>query len=350
MKKILKILGIILVALVILGIISNLSKQKYDYLMGFSASPPELNAQSYVDNIKNFMRVSSMVLFHEEAVWKKEEIEKKITDYKNFKRLIKDKEMFIMIGPLHPTDRTKISPAIDGKNFGNSEIRQKYEKLITVIAGEVKPAYLGIAAEINGYEKVNKEDFANFVSLYNDLYPKIKELSPKTKVFVSFQYEDFLGLWNFNSYDNHSPQWNLIDQFENLDLFAISTYPYVVFDKPSDIPKNYYSQIRDFTDLPIAIAEAGYQSESNRFFKSSEEFQNEFLLIVEDQLIADLEFFAYFQYRDYDLEELKTQAKSVGIDESAPDFFSSIGLKSFDGKPKSAYETWVNIFEKSKVK
>jgi exo-beta-1,3-glucanase (GH17 family) len=45
-----------------------------------------------------------------------------------------------------------------------------------------------------------------------------------------------------------------------MDVTAISTYPSFAFATADAIPKNYYSQLRAFTDRPIVIAEAGYSS------------------------------------------------------------------------------------------
>ena len=90
---------------------------------------------------------------------------------------------------------------------------------------------------------------------------EVKKASPETQVTVTFQYEDLQGM--LPTADKHFADWQLIKSFEDKsDVTAISTYPSFAFARASDIPANYYSQLRGFTDKPIVIAEMGYSSDA----------------------------------------------------------------------------------------
>ena len=346
MKKLLTITLIILIV-----VLAGCEKDpvEYDYYMGFSSTPPQINVQSFTDNINNFDNISSIILFQETAVFNDKLITKKVEDFAIYKSLAGDNKVFIMIDPLNPTDRRKISNLIEGRSFKDALIRDAYRDLVLKTVQEVQPDYLGLASEINSYQKANPKDFENFVSLYNELYPEIKQISPDTKVFVSFQYEDLQGLWTFNPEDIHPPQWDLIDKFEKLDVFAISTYPHFVFKDLSSIPHDFYSQIRDHTNLPIAVAELGYGSLSDGTLQGSKQGQIQILELLETQLIgSNFEFLIWYLHRDYDVQEFKDALEIKGLESAAADWFSTIGIINYKGEPKPAYDVWSRLFENSK--
>ena len=119
------------------------------------------------------------------------------------------------------------------------------------------------------------DDIENFLSLYNKTYEEIKSISPNTKVFVTFQWDDLNRLdGDGKPYDI---KWNQIEMFEpNLDIWAISTYPYFFFDQATDIPEIYYSSLKSRTDKPLAIAESGWSSKPVGIWRGSTEDQKIF--------------------------------------------------------------------------
>ena len=51
------------------------------------------------------------------------------------------------------------------------------------------PPYLCLATEINFLALQRLNEYLHFASLYKEAYQAVKQVSPKTKVFVSFQWE-----------------------------------------------------------------------------------------------------------------------------------------------------------------
>jgi hypothetical protein len=87
----------------------------------------------------------------------------------------------------------------------------------------------------------------------------VKELSPDTLVFPTFQFEEMQGLLPIDN--AFPPQWDVIDRFEpRLDLLAVSSYPGLAFAEPEEIPAAYYAQLARHTTRPIAITGMGYSS------------------------------------------------------------------------------------------
>ncbi|MCC6299974.1 MAG: hypothetical protein IT314_11800 [Anaerolineales bacterium] len=90
-----------------------------------------------------------------------------------------------------------------------------------------------------------------------------------------------------------SPNWSQIEAFEpNLDVWAISSYPYFVFSSASEIPADYYTpllartlrQAQGGAGKPVAIAEGGFSSRVVGFAQGSPEDQATYLTALHSQL------------------------------------------------------------------
>ena len=147
-------------------------------------------------------------------------------------------------------------------NFFNAATGQKmpgyteemYKKQILNIVSKYKPRYIGIGNEINRYDYIDE-----FVPVYNDLYKEIKKISPETKVFTVFQYEDLNDL-------------SIISKFD-VDAVGITTYPFLKgYKSPKEIPSGYYSRLSGLSK-PMMFTEIGWHS------SASEDEQVEFLNI-----------------------------------------------------------------------
>ncbi|MFQ6089546.1 MAG: hypothetical protein ACE5K0_11700, partial [Candidatus Methanofastidiosia archaeon] len=155
-------------------------------------------------------------------------------------------------------------------------------------------------------------------------------------VFPTFHYEEFLGVLPWNP---HPPDWSLIQKFR-MDAFAITTYPYMVYSV-EEIPEDYYTQIRNYTDLPLIVAESGFASEccgnTIKNLHGSEEAQMKFLLFLLDG-IEEMNTLLWVYWSLYDYEPLSFAETDKN------DVFNSIGLHYSDGTPKPAFYLWVRIF------
>ncbi|MSQ61277.1 MAG: hypothetical protein EXR43_01670 [Dehalococcoidia bacterium] len=164
----------------------------------------------------------------------------------------------------------------------------------------------------------------------------MKEVSPDTRVFASFQYEDLLGKIPWNK---HDPDWKLLDQFGNkLDLFAISTYPSLLATPVQDLPEDYYTQVSDHTSLSPAILDMGYSSGpgARGVNVGSEAEQARFLLHA--QGAADrlgMRFVVWYAHSD-----------PKYILDPPLDAYASIGLRATDGKAKAAWAIWIQNFRR----
>ncbi len=169
------------------------------------------------------------------------------------------------------------------------------------------------------------------------MYSIAKEISPETVVFPTFHYEEFLGDLPWNP---HEPDWELIQKFR-MDAFAITTYLYMAHSM-EDIPEDYYTRIRTYTQLLVIIAESGFASEccgkTMKDLHGSEEAQVDFLLFLLGS-IEDMNPLLWVYWSLYDYEPLSWG----GTDKV--DVFNSIGLYYVDGFPKPTFHVWKSIFD-----
>ena len=219
------------------------------------------------------------------------------------------------------------------------------------IVREFHPRYLGLASEINTYMDTYPEDAQNFVSLYHEVYAKIKAEAPDTQVFVTFQWEDLNNLFigDPSGGTPYQIKWELVEVFEpNLDLWVISSYPFAAFDSASEIPADYYTPLLTRTDKLLAVAEGGFTSREVGPFHGNEQDQVDYLNAIHTQIGERLTFWIYLTLNDFNLDSYAKMMKKQGAgddDVNTLGMFASVGLRQFDGTPKAALKVWDSFRE-----
>jgi len=209
--------------------------------------------------------------------------------------------------------------------------RRSYKNIAAAFAEKYKPKYLAFGIEVNVLYEKAPADFDAFVELYSEVYDAVKAKSPDTKVFTIFQLEKMKGLNGGlfgGTNDPANAQWALLDRFPNSDIVAFTTYPCLVYKDPSEIPSDYYTEIRLHTSKPIAFTEIGWHSDASPVgWESSDAEQAEFVVTF-FKLTRDLnEEFAIWTFM-YDQETFEP--------------FKSMGLRRCsDGSSKPAWDIWV---------
>lgn len=194
-----------------------------------------------------------------------------------------------------------------------------------------QPRYLSLGNEVNRwYEEYGAEPgdingFQHFVTLYEEIYWSVKELSPKTRVFCIFAREMVA--------ENRQADLSVLSRFDpqTLDLLVYTSYPFAVggIDEVKDIPDDYYVRSWEFLSLPektLGFTEVAWSSHQSF---GGEEAQAEFLRQLTGRLTGspdtDLELLGWWSL--YDLQ-------------SSP---HRLGLLSVDGREKEVYRVWKNL-------
>lgn len=334
--------------------ITPVSREVFDFSrtgFGFFPTPPEPSVDSSVENIKNMSDHADVLLFQEQVPWIDfqngvDAESNRITgvgdliDYVEFYGM----QSIIVVDPLNGLNRRQFQgiPSEWGEvDFSTPEVRTAYKNFAVRLARDFQPDYLGLASEINTYLDAYPEDAEHFISLYKETYAAVKEESPDTRVFVTFQWDDLNRLdGDGTAFDI---KWDQIEAFEpELDIWAISSYPYFAFDTPAEIPDDYYSPLLTRTDKPLAIAESGWTSQEVGDFTGSPEGQAEFLRIVDSQIGGRMVFWINLLYADLNWEDYRLIFAEQGTVEDMTTLsnFVSLGLTSTDGEPKPALAVW----------
>ncbi len=213
----------------------------------------------------------------------------------------------------------------------NEKTKQEYKDNAVNFIKKYKPKYFAIGIEINALYEKSPQDFDEFTTFYNEIYDSLKSASSNTKIFTIFQLEKIKGLNGglFGDENNkNNNQWFLINKFKS-DLTAFTTYPSLIYKNPSDIPSNYYSEIKSYTSKPIAFTEIGWHSApSPKGWESNQDKQSQFISI-------------FFNLT-------KNLNKEISIwgflyDQKTIEPFNSMGLFENNGNPKKSWSAWTEL-------
>ena len=317
---------------------------------GFFPSPPEVSLQSIFDLYKAFGQHADVVLLQQNIPWKQfedgVEVESQaITDIHNQYILAHQNglEVIFIVDPLNGLNRTEFADLPFGwdASFANPDVRAAFANYTLRILREFKPQYLGLASEINTYQDTHPDDFPNFLSLYREVYDLIKAEAPETQVFVTFQWDELNNLIPAvaGGRQPYQVDWQQIEQFEpRLDVWVISSYPFVVFDSGAAIPGDYYAPLLSRTAKPLAVAEGGMPTAGD----GEPQDQVDYLNAIHTQIGSRLDFWIYLLLQDLNLDSYSAMMKKQGhgADVNTLGWFVTGGLRTQSGEPKPALEVW----------
>ncbi len=205
-------------------------------------------------------------------------------------------------------------------SFTNPAVSEAFTKAVLELA-ELRPPYLAVATDVNLFALTDPKGFRQFANLYRDIYQRIKQTSPNTKVFVTFQWD---AMQDRSPGDNRA----LVDEFgSSLDLLAVTSEPRKVFEQagPRGVPADYYARIKQYQsgNRPVFL-EVNWPSEG----RNGEADQASFIRALPDLLGSlDPSMLAWTFLHDVRILIFNVRA----------------GLIDVDGKPKSAFAAFREI-------
>jgi hypothetical protein len=212
--------------------------------------------------------------------------------------------------------------------LSDPEWRNLYKKSVLDIVSASNPVYLSLGNEVNRwYEKYGVKDdpngFQHYISLYNEIYNSVKEVSPHTIVFCTFARE-IVG-------ENREADLNVLSLFdpEKLDILVFTSYPYAIqgVNTPSDIPDDYYAKALQYVPgKPLGFSEVAWPS-LDAF--GGEKGQAEFLRQLSGRLTTDQGIHVHMIGWPW-LHDLEND---------------STGLITRNGKEKLAFDVWKELYK-----
>lgn len=206
---------------------------------------------------------------------------------------------------------------------------EAFKSVAIAVAERYQPKYLALGVETNRYYEKSPQGYQDFVAVYQQAYEEIKAISPNTKVFTIFQLEYMRGA-GFLSGRPHTPHWNLINDFEgSSDLVGFTTYPFLDYINPEQIPANYYTDILQHTDKPIFFTETGWPSLPVAVIPGSQQAQVTYLIRLLETT-RNLNLKALIWSFPHDLTD----------DEASTGLFDHISLRKNNGARKQVFSYW----------
>jgi hypothetical protein len=345
------------VALLCFGFAASVPGQT---LYGFFPSPPVMTTESVIATFKALDEHGELVLFARNVPWKDfakgvDADSADIVQLTGMVQLARQNylEPVFVIDPLNGLDRRRFMGLPEGwkPSFSNPDIRAAMSNYALRIVRQFHPRFLALAAEINTYQDTHPDDYPAFLSLYREMYARIKAAAPDILVFVTFQWEELNNL--IPGADGgkapYETRWEQIQAFEpQLDIWAISTYPFVAYRSASEIPADYYARLSEHTAKPLALAEGGYTSENVAQLRGTPQDQAGFLKAVHEQIGAKLRLWIYTVLSDFSLESYAPFLKKQGLGGDVPTlgWFAHVGLRLADGTPKPGLAVWDSFRKK----
>lgn len=215
--------------------------------------------------------------------------------------------------------------------LGDDTIRA-YVEAAARLAARVQPQYLGLGVEVDVLAEESPQDFERFVGLFERAHAAVREVSPQTRVFPTFQLERLQGLGGGlygGENDPSAARWHLLDRFPAADAVGLTSYPGLVYPDPLEVPAGHYAEVSKHTEKPIVIVEVGWSSGAEiPGWESSEAEQADFverLFVLLEGLDPQLVLWSFL------------------YDQEVSEPFASMGLIHRDGRRKAAWVPWTTL-------
>lgn len=218
--------------------------------------------------------------------------------------------------------------------LGSEDIKS-IDNIRSILKDNPNIKYLGLGNEVNLIYTEDVTKFEEYLSDYSNSHRLIKAEFQNVKIFPVFQYESLIGKAKMmgKEFQNNS---NLITRFgSQIDLIGLTLYPHFDYEKPMDIPANYFADILNY-NLPIGITETSWPSEVKAFgndlsyLNTDESEQKDFIKWINSVDKTNIEFINWLFLNDI---QQNNQA------------FKGSALRDTRGSEKEAFAEWKKLLE-----
>ncbi len=337
------------------GDLSTTSTRSYG--MGFGISPSAPTVEATIALIPELAKVSDYTIIQREAPWTRilagipmETIyEDEYRGMVEYLRDVNHLRLVVLVDPLDGLNRTAeaVETTKNGRTLLDPQIRTLHEQWVRLLVERIKPDYIGLASEINTLgAHGDARLYAQIRDMVNTLAPQIRTISPKSKVFVSFQVEDAAGLtpWPHSDAD----QYAMARDFD-VDVVGLSSYPGFSYADPSKIPDDHFRRYLVAGGKPVIFVEGGWASVPVLANPGSPELQAAYyrrLFELLDGVQAELALPIIFT--DLDLRHPGwglTAERQIILE-----YFARMGIVDIEGQPKPAYAVWQERFKRPLIR
>lgn len=342
----------LLLALTALGLAPGAAKvarpaPKRSWRMGFSHNPPRPTVAAVLQGINLWSRRSDMAIIHDELPWaallagqSPEAILRR--DKLDLVKYLRARKLGLayMLDLTNGLERREEAPALTkaGRSLTEPAVQALAVRYALAVEAMLRPEWLGLAAETNLIRLAASPQLYRAVTdSANAIELALKEARARSLRFVSVQAEVAWG--RLQAKGQYAGIAQDLRDFPFIRALGISSYPYFGFDRPEDIPADYYARLGHESGLPVLVSESGWTSASQGTIKSSPEMQASHIA-RQAQLLDRAKAIGWFQlvFADIDMT-----AFPGPLPPNLP-LFTRIGLVDADFRPKPALAAWDAVF------
>ncbi|MGH7714347.1 MAG: hypothetical protein ACREOG_23920, partial [Gemmatimonadaceae bacterium] len=220
-------------------------------------------------------------------------------------------------------------------------VQTLYRQFASSIARIVQPTYLGLAAETNLIRAAAPRPvYDAVVRMTNDAATELFRDRTAADLFVSVQVETAWGGGRFQGTNQFIGVEEDFRDFPFMRALGLSSYPYIVFAEPSNLPDDYFSRIPNGRTLPVMVVEGGWTSGAVGAIQSSPTKQAQYV-VRQAQLLDRSNAVAWLQltYTDLDVSAFPPQPPG-----STLALFTQLGFVDTQLRAKPALATWDSLF------
>jgi hypothetical protein len=221
-----------------------------------------------------------------------------------------------------------------GRSITEPAVQQAYRSYMLAVQRKLHPEYIGLAAETNLIRiAAPSAVYAAVVTAANAAAADLRSAGSPAVLMVSVQVEAAWG--RLGGTPNYIGVDRDFTDFPFAQMLGLSSYPYLGFAQPEDIPTNYYSRLLNGRLLPVMVVEGGWTSASVGSVQSSPDLQARYIT-YHSQLLDSVGALGWIQlvFADIDLAAIPPPIPS-----NFP-LFIHIGLTDINFNAKPALAAW----------
>jgi hypothetical protein len=318
------------------------------YRMGFSPNPPRYTVQDVLQGIDLWSTRAEVAIIHEELPWAKllagmtpdaiiDQDKQGLVDYLRSKQLAVSFMLDLTNGLSRGEEARELVAA--NRSLTEPAVQLLARQYALAVARRLAPEHLGLAAETNLIRVAAPAAlYQAVVQVANDTSSALLGAAAAAKRFVSVQVETAWGRLGTpgGSYAGIAQDFT---DFAFTQALGLSSYPYLAWDDPADLPDDYYSRLLASRNLPVIVTEGGWASASVATVASSPQEQARYI-DRHAALLDSVDAALYFQLQFADID---FAAFPPPVPANLP-LFGSIGLADPQFSPKPALAKWDALF------
>jgi hypothetical protein len=318
------------------------------YRMGFATSAPQPNITEIIQSLNTWTTHADAAIISTEVPWDslltgEDPIAYVTQNYLSLLNIYRSHnlKLWVYIDPENGLARQKDSDPLvaRGKSIAQQNIQQLYTRFVVVMDSILHPDHLGLALETNLIRLAAPDSIYQGVKqATNAAASQVKAIDPNTPLSVSVQAEVAWGrIGAGTTYVGIATDYT---DFPFIQELGISSYPYLTYTNPTDIPLNYYAQLTSGHTTPVFVSEGGWTSANiSANSVQSTPAQQQAYIRRQGQLLTQANAIGIFQLTFTDLSLDAWPATDAA--ELVP--FAFLGMVDSNFTPKPALATWDSL-------